>query len=271
MTTPPAEAVLLDVANLRCADCGIAVLPTEQQCPACGRGLDWDRRTAPEPLTFTVREVFGRAWQILRQQLGLCLALGLVYLVQCLLCWGSLLSWLLLLVLIPQLSVQPSLQAPALVMMLVLAVGLHLLSYYFSGSLFRLVLRLAQGQLAQFRDLLPGGHCYWNLLACSLVVQIVIGTTVSCLLLPAVIVWAWVWPYAWVMVADRPPGAVCLLQGIALIQQNYLVSLRFVLVSAGLLVCGTLLCGIGLLVVVPWILLAQAVAFCRMTGRPVAV
>lgn len=136
------------------------------------------------------------------------------------------------------------------------------------SGIIRASLNLTRGQSIDIGSSFNGIN-WANVLLTSILIGI--GTFIGLILciLPGII-WIFLTSYSLYFVVDRDMGAVDAIKAsINLVKDNFGVLILFWLATVAAYIVGACLCGVGLLVAIPVVVIAQAYTFRTLTGDPV--
>ncbi len=157
-----------------------------------------------------------------------------------------------------------------------IGLALSLVSYavnlWLQCGMVYLMLKVARGEpSASISDLFGGGKWLLNFFVASLIVGIIVTIGFILLIIPGVILALMLWPFQYLIVDRNVEIMESISTAREITKGNKLtVFLMYLLVGIiGLLVVAITL-GLGTLVVVPYVALALAVTYLKMTGQPTA-
>ncbi len=207
----------------------------------------------PSPIDFEL--VFSRAWTIYKDNFGLCVGVGIVALLLSALVGGT----------IPVAGERMRFPEQSIVNLLTAAIWLWLVfgHLYFS-------LKLARGQDASLADLFSAGPFFLVGVAVWLFTVVVSCVGLALLIVPGVILWLMLSPSIFVAMDQRTGVVESLRLSIEATRSNKLTLFAIWVVAicgGGLL--GVLTCGLGFLLVHPFVFLLYAVTYLSMTGQPI--
>jgi uncharacterized membrane protein len=138
-----------------------------------------------------------------------------------------------------------------------------------AAGLYRGALRVVDGRPFEPGELLQGWDKTQVVIASVLIATAVGVGTVLCVV-PGLVV-AFLTQFTLLFVVDRGLPALDAVQAsVSLVTRHLGASLAFYLLGAAVTLLGALLCGVGLLVTVPVVLIGYAYTFRRLQGQPVA-
>ena len=129
------------------------------------------------------------------------------------------------------------------------------------------LLKVVRGQNVEIGDLFKGGPYFFRMLGSSFLFSIAVCVGILLFIVPGIIVALMLWPYAYVLVDQNPPGLDCLSRAKQITRNNWGEVFLLGLASLGINILGMLACCVGLIFTIPLTSLMMAVAYCRMTGQ----
>lgn len=235
-------------------------------------------------------DVFGTSWQILTNQLGMCILGGLVAML--LMGFGS--------TIIFYVPVLIGLATRSIILLVAFGVIGYVAALLFTSfvvvGVLRYFLAIARGQPANIGDIFSGGPYFVRMVLTVLLISLGAFAILFVCSLPGVVI-AFVSPglgfavqiigmiigyvalfigtlmisQAYFLIVDRNAGVVESLQlSYTITNGNKLILFVLWLVMMAIYGLSFLACGLGWLFTLPWLMVTAAVCYLRMTGQPLA-
>jgi len=204
------------------------------------------------PTRIELDDVLMKAWELFKQNLGM--VLGTV--------WLIVVANTIMSEFVGQLITSHNPMAPpAQLASLALATFLHI-------GLTIVLLRIARGHGAAATHLIAGGHYFWPVLGASICFLVMVVLGLVALIIPGIVFGLMFGQYGYVIV-DKDVGVADSLRISRAITSGNKTTLEALSCVVGVLffLVGGLTCGLGLIVVIPYVVLVPAVAYLRMTGQ----
>jgi len=216
------------------------------------------------PTRIEVGDVFGRAWEIFKDNMGLCI--GAVVIV-------GIINYVVAQIANVSSSMVGAAaddEVVAVVFALLGSCAAQLFALWLNIGQGLLFLKVGRGQEASLADVFRGGPYYLTVLGASLLVSLICFAGFLLLIVPGII-FALMFSQVFYLILDRNVGIT---ESLELSKQitsgNKAMIFLLWLLSAGLILAGFLMCCVGLFFTVPLSTLMWTVAYLAMTGQPTA-
>ncbi|MGQ0635483.1 MAG: hypothetical protein ACT4QC_12785 [Planctomycetaceae bacterium] len=248
-----------------CPMCGAQIRAAATRCRYCGENLAGPGPVeSGVPTRIEAGDILGRTWAIFQREMGMCIALvllpGFLNVIGNL--PGSLIDFL---------TAQQMLDRQVgTILHVVLGLAFAALNFFLTIGQSLALLKIARGQKASVGDLFSGSRYFWRAVGAGLLFSMMSFAGLLACGVGMLFVVLMFGPFLYVLV-DHDCGPIESLKGAkAITTGNLLPLFVLLLASLGLVILGLLLCGLGLLVAYPFIMLVQAVAYLAMSGLPTA-
>lgn len=266
------EDSFLASGTIDCPMCGTTIKSIAKKCRFCGETLQASEDQNFEPRIINVSDVFSRAWELYKSNLGLCIG-------------ASLLSYLLMMVcMITVFAVlfgigfagfsvagknNEAMLIPMVILLYVVGlVTIYFIQFYFLLGLQSVMLQMTKGLNPGISELFGCSRFVWRMFLCSLVFGILIVLGLVCLIIPGIIVMLMFWPYSYLLIDRDLPGIDSFTE-IKKYTKGNLGSLALIfLASFVIYILGSSLTyGIGAIFLLPFLVMVQTVTYAEMTNQ----
>jgi uncharacterized membrane protein/phage FluMu protein Com len=265
---PPPQAAPESELMRPCPMCGESIRAAATRCRYCGEVLVRDGGAEEGvPTRIDAGEVISRSWAIFQKEMGMCIAVvlvaGLLYIV-------PMVPLQITVALLESGAIGKELMPLAVVVLIVFGLLALAFIYFLTIGQTLFMLKVARGQPVQFSDLFAGGRYFWRAIGAVILVTLMTTAGLFLCLVGSFVIVLLFGPYLFVLI-DRDVGAVESLSGAYRITSNNLLQLFVIWLAVfGMSLLGSLTCGLATIVIAPFIMLIQAVAYLEMSGLPTA-
>ncbi len=255
-----------------CPMCGATIKAVAVKCRFCGETLQPSTEKGLEHRIINVSDVFSRAWEIYKSNLGMCIGASLLSYFLMMVCMITVIA-VLFGIGFAGFAVAGKNNEAMLIPMMILLYGVGMVAIYFVQFYF--LLGLQSVMLKMTKDLNPGiselfscSRFVWRMFLCSLVFGILIALGLVCLVIPGIIVMLMFWPYSFLLIDRDLPGIDSFTE-IKKYTKGNLGSLTLIfLASFGIYILGSSLTyGFGAIFLLPFLVMVQTVAYAEMTNQ----
>lgn len=253
-----------------CPMCGERVPASAKKCEFCGEELFSEpEATARGHRVIEAGKVLGTSWEIFKKDMGLVIGGMIVF---------NLLNFAVQLPQNIMNGVAGALEAQgdkdsAMVCQIIGLLFFPLSiagQMFFQVGMFRFVLNIVRGDVAQIGDLFTGAKFFWRMLGASILFGLMVFAGTLACIIPGIILALMFAPYGYVLVDEDPPGIECLSRARAATKDNLGTLFVVALAMIGVNILGMLALCVGLIFTIPLTTLYFAVAYCQMTGQRTA-
>lgn len=265
--TSPAEPPAGPEEMRPCPMCGESIRAAATRCRYCGEVLEGAQEGEGVPTQIDAGEILSRSWGIFQKEMGMCIAIVLI--AGFLNFLGQLPSYAVR-ILTESGVIDKDMRVVAVIAWITLFMMGNVFNFFLSIGQSIAMLKIARGQSAQISDLFAGSPYFWRAVGASILFGVMSLAGMLACLVGTVFVVLMFSPYIYALV-DRDVGAVESLSVAYRITRNNLLALFVIsLAVVGMSFLGFLTCGLGFIVIGPYIMLMQAVTYLQMSGLPIA-
>jgi len=205
-----------------------------------------------QPTRIELDDVLLKTWELFKQNLGM--VLGTVWLV---VVANTIMSELVGQLIESGNPMAPPVQLASLALATFLHIGLTIV-----------LLRIARSQGAAATHLIAGGHYFWRVAGASICFLAIVVLGLAALIIPGIILGLMFGQYGYLIV-EKDVGVADSLRISRAITSGNKLTLAALSCVVGVLffLVGGVTCGLGLIVVIPYVVLVPIVAYLRMTGQ----
>jgi len=250
-----------------CPMCGESIRAAATRCRYCGEVLEGAQEAEGVPTQIDAGEILSRSWGIFQKDMGMCIAIVLIA------------GFLNILGQIPANvvsflaesgAIDKDMKVIAVIGQVTLSLMAYIFNFFLSIGQSIALLKIARGERAEISDLFAGGPFFWRAAGAGILFTLMYFVGFLCCIVGAIFVLLIFLPYSFALV-DRDVGAIeSLTVAQRITSKNLMAQFVLGLAMVGLMILGALPCFLGWIVVLPYIMLIQAVAYLAMSGLPTA-
>ncbi|MBT4866787.1 MAG: hypothetical protein HON53_16915 [Planctomycetaceae bacterium] len=251
-----------------CPVCGETIKAVAIRCRYCGEDV---AEVEQLPQTLEFGEVFSASWKLFSDDLGLHIgAMFIVGVITLVVVGIGVVFGLVAIAAVTNGGGDPGLAVVVLIVVVpvVLLVAAAVQAYLAAGyNIF--LLKSVRGERPEISDLFSGGPYFLRMLANHIVFNLLVMVGLLMCYVPGILLILMLWSYSFVVVDENRPGLEPLRRAKDLMEGNWGAVFVLMLV-AGLIYSGASFIPFGGLFVLPWMMVMQAIIYCRLTGQRTA-
>ncbi len=231
--------------------------PVAHGIAASGPGVDRGFR----PTRIDMGDVFSRTWEIFKQNFGDCVVAGLIFLAAVVVAGG----------IVAAMSTAAMNQVEGIAYVaawLIQQIALQAVGWYFALGMIAFMLRVARGEPTDFSVLFSGHRWIVYGVAVQIIVQLAVAGGLVLLIVPGIIIGLMLSQSLYMLVDQGTDISGSLSKSVEATDGNkWTLFATYVVAGIASMVVALVTCGLGVLVVVPYMNLLAAVIYLGMTGQ----
>jgi hypothetical protein len=215
-----------------------------------------------QPAQLEVGDIFGRTWEIFKQNIGMCI--GLVVVVGVIgmaanMGVGAITNGI---------RAATRNEGAAMMFNLVGILAVSVLNVFLQMGVLRIFLKIARGQPAEFGELFAGGPQFLPFLGVGILFGLMVGLGAMLCLVPGIILMLMFWPARYLVLDRNAPVFESFSMASSLMAGNKMNVFLIGLLGLLLMFAGALPCLLGLIIVAPYLTLMGVVVYLTLSGEP---